>query len=218
MLGMDAAGRLTKQRMTKIILVRHGHVEGIASERFRGRLDLLLTATGRRQAELTAKRIVSVWQPAAIYTSPMRRCIATGMAIGLPFGLEVQPDARMNDIDYGQWQGLTPEDARSSWPKDVETWYCAPHLANIPGGETVQAVLARVACALHEILSRHPIDTVVLVGHESVNRVILLHALDLPLSRYWHVTQDPCALSELDFINGAFTVRTVNETWHLNDL
>ena len=30
--------------MTKIILVRHGHVEGISPERFRGRADLLLTA------------------------------------------------------------------------------------------------------------------------------------------------------------------------------
>ncbi len=204
--------------MTKIILVRHGHVEGITPERFRGRLDLLLTATGRRQAEVTAKRIASVWRPAAIYTSPMSRCMETGSAIGVPLGLEVQPHAGMNDIDYGGWQGLTPEDAKSRWPKDVETWYRAPHLASIPGGETLQTVLARVTCAFHEMLRRHPNDAVVLVGHDSVNRVILLHALDLPLSRYWHLTQDPCALSELHYINGAFTVRTVNETWHLKDL
>lgn len=204
--------------MTKIILVRHGHVEGVTPERFRGRLDLLLTATGRRQAEVTAKRIASVWRPAAIYTSPMSRCVATGAAIGVAFGLEGQPDVRLNDIDYGEWQGLTPEAAKSRWPKDVETWYRAPHLASIPGSETLQGVLGRVACAFHEMLWRHPNDAVVLVGHESVNRVILLHALDLPLSRYWHLKQDPCALSELDFINGAFTVRTVNETWHLNEL
>lgn len=204
--------------MTKIILVRHGHVEGIMPEHFRGRLDLLLTATGRRQAKATAKRIASAWRPVAIYTSPMSRCVATGVAIGVPFGLEVQPDARLNDIDYGQWQGLTPEEAKSRWPKDVETWYRTPHLAIIPGGETLQAVLARVSCAFHEMLWRHSNDTVVLVGHDSVNRVILLHALDLPLSRYWYLKQDPCALSELDFINGAFSVRTVNETWHLNDL
>ena len=73
-------------------------------------------------------------------------------------------------------------------------------------------------CAFHEMLWRHPNDAVVIVGHDSVNRVLLLHALDLPLSRYWHLKQDPCALSELDFINGTFTVRTVNETWHLNEL
>jgi probable phosphoglycerate mutase len=57
--------------MTKIILVRHGHVEGISPERFRGRADLLLTAEGRRQTEAVASRIQVSWNPAAVYTSPL---------------------------------------------------------------------------------------------------------------------------------------------------
>ena len=56
--------------MTKLILVRHGHVEGISPERFRGRAELPLTDTGRREAEATAARIAASWRPAAIYTSP----------------------------------------------------------------------------------------------------------------------------------------------------
>lgn len=88
----------------------------------------------------------------------------------------------------------------------------------IPGGETLQAVFARTACALHETFWYHSNDSVVLVGDDTINRVILLHALDLPLSRYWHLTRNPCVLSELDFLNGAFTIRAVNETWHLNEL
>jgi len=52
--------------MTKIILVRHGHVEGITPERFRGRADLELTQQGRRQAEDTAARIKASWAPAAL--------------------------------------------------------------------------------------------------------------------------------------------------------
>jgi probable phosphoglycerate mutase len=204
--------------MTKIILTRHGHVEGITPERFRGRLELPLTETGQRQADITATRIASVWRPVAIYTSPMGRTIATGTAIGARLGLEVQPDPRLNDIDYGAWQGLTPEDARSRWPEEVETWYRAPHLASIPGGETLQAVLARVAAALQEILRRHPNDVVVLVGHDSVNRVILLHALDMSLSRYWCLKQDPCAINEMNFADDMFIIRTINETWHLQDM
>jgi probable phosphoglycerate mutase len=43
--------------MTKILLVRHGPVEGIFPERFRGRPDLPLTAEGRRQAEATARAV-----------------------------------------------------------------------------------------------------------------------------------------------------------------
>ena len=73
--------------MTKLLLVRHGHVEGILPERFRGRADLNLTAEGRRQAEATAQRIPRSWKPAGLYSSPMGRCIATATAIGKPFAL-----------------------------------------------------------------------------------------------------------------------------------
>ena len=63
--------------MTVILLVRHGHVEGIKPERFRGRADLALTETGRRQAELLARRIASHWAPSAVLTSPLQRCAKT---------------------------------------------------------------------------------------------------------------------------------------------
>jgi broad specificity phosphatase PhoE len=76
-------------------------------------------------------------------------------------------------------------------------------------------VLTRVVAALRNVTAGHPEDTVVIVGHDSVNRVILLHALDLPLSRYWRLAQDPCAINEIDFSEAEFIVQTVNETWHL---
>lgn len=202
--------------MTKIILVRHGHVEGISPERFRGRADLPLTAQGRRQAEATALRISASWTPAAIYTSPLSRCRATAAAIAEPFGLSPATLEDLIDVDYGEWQGLTPDDARKRWPNEIETWYRAPDWAAIPGGETLQAVLARAVSMLREVIGRHPGDTVVIVGHDSVNRVVLLHALQLPLARYWRLGQAPCAINEVDFSANGFTVLSMNETYHLS--
>lgn len=201
--------------MTKIILVRHGHVEGISPERFRGRSDLMLTAEGLRQAEATARRIQAAWTPAAVYTSPLSRCRATGEAIGRPFGLAPHPLEDLIDIDYGEWRGLTPDEARTRWSEQLDTWYRAPDWAAIPGGETLQDVLSRTASALRGVIGRHPGDTVVLIGHDSVNRVILLHALDLPLSGYWRLRQDPCAINEIDFSDTGFTVQSINATQHL---
>jgi probable phosphoglycerate mutase len=201
--------------MTKIILVRHGHVEGITPERFRGRADLMLTPEGRRQAEATARRIHATWKPAAVYTSPLSRCRATGEAIGNPLGLSPSPLGGLIDIDYGQWQGLTPDEVRSRWPEPLATWYRAPDWAAIPGGETLQAVLTRTVSMLREVMRRHPGDTAVLVGHDSVNRVILLHALALPLSCYWRLGQHPCAINEIDFSEDGFVVLSMNETYHL---
>ena len=107
--------------MTRIILVRHGHVEGISPERFRGRADLMLTPEGHRQAEATARRIHATWKPAAIYTSPLSRCRATGEAISSLLGLSPNPLDGLIDIDYGQWQGLTPDEVRSRWPEMLDS-------------------------------------------------------------------------------------------------
>jgi broad specificity phosphatase PhoE len=201
--------------MTKIILARHGHVEGISPERFRGRADLMLTPEGHQQAEATARRIHTAWTPAAVYTSPLSRARATAEAIGTPMGLSPRQIGGLIDIDYGEWQGLTPDQVRAQWPELLDAWYRTPDWTAIPGGETLQEVLARAVSALREVISRHPSDTVVLVGHDSVNRIILLHALQLPLSRYWRLGQGPCAVNEIDFSENGFVVQTVNETQHL---
>ncbi len=201
--------------MTEIILVRHGHVEGISPERFRGRADLVLTPEGRWQAEATARCIQATWTPGALYASPLSRCRTTAEAIGRPFGLTPTAVPGLMDIDYGEWQGLTPDEVGRKWPEPLDTWYRAPHWAAIPGGESLQDVLARTVAALRDVIGRHPKETVVLVGNDSVNRIILLHALDLPLSRYRRLGQDPCAINEIDFSAGEFTVRSVNGTSHL---
>ncbi len=201
--------------MTKIILVRHGHVEGISPERFRGRVDLTLTGEGRRQAAVTAGRIHATWRPAAAFTSPLSRSRATAEAIATPLGLSPRPLDGLVDIDYGEWQGLTPDEVRARWPGLLEIWYRAPDWAAIPGGETLQDVLVRALSVLRDVVDRHPSDTVVLVAHDSVNRIILLHALGLPLSRYWRLGQHPCAINEIDFSEGYCTVLSMNETGHL---
>ena len=201
--------------MTKIILVRHGHVEGISPERYRGRVDLTLTAEGRRQAAVTADRIHATWRPAAVFASPLSRCRATAEAIATPLGLSPRPLDGLIDIDYGQWQGLTPDEVRARWPGLLETWYRAPDWAAIPGGETLQDVLVRALSALRDVVDEHPSDTLVLVAHDSVNRVILLHALGLPLSRYWRLGQHPCAINEIDLLGDGSVVLSMNETGHL---
>jgi phosphoserine phosphatase len=204
--------------MTRIILVRHGHVDWIAPERFRGRAELGLSDLGRRQAEAVARYIAATWKPEAVYTSPLSRCCDTAAAIAAPFRLEPQPIGGLCDIDYGEWQGLTREQAKERWPDETELWFRAPHLAAIPGGETLPGLLSRAATALREILQAHPSGTVVLVGHDSVNRVLLLFALELPLSKYWSLCQDPCGLNELFFENDTFVIRSINETQHLAGL
>jgi phosphoserine phosphatase len=204
--------------MTELVLVRHGHVDWHEPERFRGRAELALSDRGRRQAQAAALQIAATWKPAAVYASPLGRCRATAAAIAAAFRLAVQPVEGLADIDYGAWQGLTREEAARRWPDEIDRWFRAPHLASIPGGETLPALLARTTAALTDILRRHQADTVVIVGHDSVNRLLLLHALELPLSRYWHLRQDPCGINSLSFADDSFVIRSLNGTQHLAGL
>ena len=201
--------------MVRIILARHGHVDWLAPERFRGRAELPLSDLGRRQAQAVARYIAATWKPDAVYTSPLGRCRETGAEIAAPFRLELRPVDGLADIDYGEWQGLTRDEAQERWPDETELWFRTPHIAAIPGGETLAALLSRTSAALRDILWRHPDQTVVLVGHDSVNRVLLLFAMELPLSRYWHLRKDPCCVNELLFDNGSVAIGSINQTQHL---
>jgi probable phosphoglycerate mutase len=55
----------------------------------------------------------------------------------------------------------------------------------------------------------------VLVGHDSVNRAVLLQLLDQPLSAYWRAAQYPCCINEIDVTGGSVCVRSINDTQHL---
>lgn len=202
--------------MAKILLTRHGQTAwNVQPPRYRGRADVPLSQHGAQQAQEVAQAIAARGRPSALYTSPLARCTATAAAIAAATGVAAAVVDGLIDIDYGQWQGLTEDEARTRWPLESESWLRAPQYARPPGGESLQDVLARVAAALRELLRRHADQTLVIVAHDAVNRVILLHALDMPLSRYRSFAQDNCALSEIDFADGAFSILRVNDTGHL---
>lgn len=202
----------------RIVLIRHGHVEGIAPERFRGRADLPLTALGRKQAEITAQR-VAVCQPVAIYSSPLRRAIETAKPLADLCSLAIQRTAAFSDINYGKWQGLTPDEVRGRWPAQLEQWYTAPQLVSFPDGESLSDVSARMSGSLYPLLRRHESETIAIVAHDTINRVLLLHALELPQRAYWKIAQDPGAINVIDYDpHRHFTIRSMNDAYHLRDV
>ena len=201
--------------MTKIVLTRHGHVEGITPERFRGRTDIPLTELGVAQAAALAQRIHRDWRPVAIYTSPLKRCIITATTIATATGSPIQLLEKLVDIDYGAWQGRTVEDIKNHAPSLLGIWHFAPQLFRFPEGESLQDLFARAADALRFALDHHHDETIVFVAHDSVNRAMLLQALDQPASAYWKLAQDPCALNELDITRSHTRVLKINDSSHL---
>jgi len=200
--------------MTRILLVRHGHVEGMSPERFRGRRDVDLSDLGTRQAQATAQHIATQEQPVAIYTSPLRRCVQTAAAIAAACGVAVTVLEDLNDVHYGDWEWHTHAEVRARWPELFECWFAAPHLVRFPQGESLQDLVARMANVLRLVRERHAEHTVVVVGHSGGNRALLLQTLDQPLSAYWRLGQDPCSVSDIELLGHAATVRGLNQIYY----
>jgi phosphoserine phosphatase len=204
--------------LTKIILVRHGHVEGIHPPRFRGREDLPLTERGKAEALAVARRISERWRPACVYTSPLSRCVLTGAAIASACKVQSQSIEELNDIDYGSWKMKTFAEMQATQGELYASWFATPHLVRFPGGDSLQELASRAADALRIALERHPNQTVVMVAHDAVNRALLVQLADLPLSSYWRLVQEPCCINEIDIAANRIQVRSINDTSHLDGL
>jgi len=201
--------------MTRFILIRHGQTDWNRIERFRGRADVPLNETGIKQAEATARRVVAQWQPVAVYSSPLGRALKTAEAIAQPFQIPVQPLAGVVDIDYGDWQGLTPQEVGERWPQELDAWYNAPQTVRIPGGESLADLRQRGMEALSQLALRHDGETIVVVGHTVINRVILLAVMGLGNERFWRIHQDTCAINVFEKDSEEYTLVSLNDICHL---
>ncbi len=201
--------------MTTIILVRHGETPWNSESKFRGRANIELNEAGEAQARATAQYIAQHWPPEAVYCSPLLRARQTAEVIAQPFMLHERSHPGLLDIDYGAWEGMIEKEVHERWPQALNAWFTRPHEAPIPGGEMLNTVRLRAMGALNEIAQRHQGETVVIVGHTVVNRLLLLGILNAENASFWRLRQDVGAVNVIDFEDNRYTLVKVNDTCHL---
>ena len=200
-----------------IILVRHGQTEWNREERFRGRADLSLDETGIRQAEAAAERLASSGAT-TIYSSPLRRTLMTAEPIAAKLGLTVQLLEGLIDIDYGDWQGLSTQEALAEDSDLYHRWREHPHEARFPRGEGLQEVRERVTSAIDQVVAEHADETVILVSHVVVCKVFICVVLGLGNSHFWQIGQDVNAINTIGMREGKLVLNSLNDTGHLKGL
>lgn len=183
---------------TIIWLVRHGETQWTAEQRFNGRGDISLSAAGREHCQRLAKQLAT--QPLdVIISSPLVRCRESAEILARPHGLVVTIDQRFEEIDYGQWEGLTYAEAQFLDEDLYNRWENDPAAVAPPKGESGEQVAARVVEAFRDIFARHQGQHVLIVAHKTVNRVLLCHVLDVSISDYRRrLSQGPCALNRIE--------------------
>jgi probable phosphoglycerate mutase len=203
------------ERTCTIILVRHGQTEWNRVERFRGRYDIPLDETGVKQGEAVAERIAAQFKPERVFTSPLIRAMKTAEIIAKKAGIPIIIQRGIIDIDYGEWQGLTPDEVKARFPHESTLWYGHPEKAFIPGGENLKEVQARAIKTLEELCKESNGTEIVMVSHTVVIRLILLGILEAPLNRFWNLRQEPCAINLIEYNRRGFTISSMNDTCHL---
>jgi len=203
--------------LTRLVLVRHGRTEWNRVERYRGRADIDLDEVGRRQAEATAHRVAE-WQVAAVYSSPLRRALFTAEIAARRLGLGVSVLPGLIDIDYGEWQGLTPDEAAARYGGLYASWLKSPQSVKFPGGEGLEEVRERASEAVYEVVGQHPRETVVLVSHKVVCQTLILSLLGLDNSHFWQIVQDNCAVNVFEVRGSTPSALLLNDTCHLRRL
>ena len=183
----------------RILLARHGETPWNAEGRYQGQIDIPLSPLGQAQAAALGARLQDMPISRAV-ASPLSRAQATARAaLGTARQAMLGTDADLQEIAHGEWEGLLASEIHDKDPARLQAWREAPDTVMMPGGESLRQVLerswrglARAAEGLGEE------DTLLLVAHDAVNRVILCKVLGLPLARLWSFRQAPTTLNLLE--------------------
>ena len=160
----------------RILLARHGETPWNAEGRYQGQEDIALSPVGETQARALGARLREVRIDRAV-ASPLSRARRTAeFALGDARAAMLATDAGLMEIAHGEWEGLLAGEIRERDPERARAW----------------PALERACDGLDDG------DTLLLVAHDAVNRVLLCRILGLPLSRLWGFRQAPTTLNLLE--------------------
>ncbi|HEY0861874.1 histidine phosphatase family protein [Pseudoxanthomonas sp. F37] len=183
----------------RILLARHGETPWNAEGRYQGQIDIPLSPVGEGQATALGQRLKDVRIDRAVASPLSRAQLTARLALGDARADMLQTDADLQEIAHGEWEGLLASEIQQKDPARLLAWREEPENVLMPGGESLRQVLDRSWRGLAratEGLGED--DTLLVVAHDAVNRVLLCRILGLPIARLWTFRQAPTTLNLLE--------------------
>lgn len=183
----------------RVLLARHGETAWNAEGRYQGQEDIPLSAIGEAQGRALGERLREVRIERAV-ASPLSRARRTAeLALGEARAGMLTTDPGLMEIAHGRWEGLLASEIRDRDPDRLQAWRDAPHEVLMPGGESLRHVLDRAWPAFARAAAGLAAeDTLLVVAHDAVNRVLLCRILGIPLAGLWTFRQAPTTLNLIE--------------------
>ncbi len=203
--------------MTKVYVVRHGQTAWNLEEVFRGRMDIPLDDTGKKEVHLAGEALKKETIH-AIYSSPLSRSMETAENIAKFQNIKVEPCEAIIDISYGEWEGVSLIEVQKKYPDLYELWIKEPHKVKFPGGESLEEVRMRTMDTIKNLLEKHEDENIALVAHRVPNKVISCSALGIDNSNFWRIQQDTASTNLFTYKDGQWIISYLNDTSYLKIL
>lgn len=184
----------------RILLARHGETPWNAEGRYQGQEDIPLSEVGIAQARALGERLRDVRIDRAVASPLARARLTAELALGGQRAARLVLDEGFREIAHGSWEGLLASEIAERDPQRLQDWRDAPDTVHMPdGGECLRQVLDRAWAALERACDGlGASDTLLVVAHDAVNRVLLCRVLGIPLARLWGFRQAPTTLNLLE--------------------
>ena len=193
---------------TTFYFIRHGTCEPVG-KRIAGRAPgVHLNEEGWRQVRSLAADFSTRYEISGIYSSPLERTMETAGALSEHTGLPVVPRDGLMEVDFGDWTGLTFEELGKlqRW-KEYNLFRSG---IQIPGGESIPQVQARVLAELQHLRTRHPGQGVAIVAHGDVIKAAVTHFAGAPLDFLLRFEISPASLSIVDVADWGVKIHLIN--------
>ncbi|HEU0116444.1 MAG TPA: histidine phosphatase family protein [Thermomicrobiales bacterium] len=158
-----------RDRVTHLLLVRHGRTDGNRRNIMQGTSDFPLDALGLLQAQRIADRLAHESPAGLLLASPLSRALTTARIIGDRLNLEpiVVPDLR--EMSFGEFEGLAMAEVRAQRPDLLASLSDLGSFDRVwPGGESRRGFHERVKATFHAILHAYPEERIVVATHGGV--------------------------------------------------
>jgi alpha-ribazole phosphatase len=195
--------------MTRLWLIRHGEPAEEARHRCYGSLDVGLSETGRAQMAQVAEYLKT--EPvAAIYTSPRSRALESARILAAVPSWPVEIVADLREIDFGEFEGLPYDEIAARYPDIYRQWMETPTEVRFPNGESFSEMRGRILRASNAIQREREGQTVAIVSHGGVNRILIARALQMPDNCLFRLAQDYAAVNLLALADGLPSLQLLN--------